>query len=61
MGDDDASPLLQNQKQFMSLNSMLMFIGQRTYQDSRSAVIKLSTKCNKAKELDLCKATRVAQ
>jgi hypothetical protein len=40
MGDDDASPLLQNQKQFMSLNSMLMCIGQSTYQESRPAVIK---------------------
>ena len=61
MGDDDTSPLLQNQKQFMSLNSMLMFIGQRTYPEIRPAVIKLSTKYNKATELDLCKATRVAQ
>jgi len=61
MGDDDTSPLLQNQKQFMSLNSMLMFIGQRTFPEIRPAVIKLSTKYNKATELDLCKATRVAQ
>jgi hypothetical protein len=61
MGDDDTSPLLQNQKQFMSLNSLLMFIGQRTNPEIRPAVIKLSTKYNKATELDLCKATRVAQ
>jgi hypothetical protein len=61
MGDDDTSPLLKNQKQFMSLNSMLMFIGQRTYPEIRPTVIKLSTKYNKATELDLCKATRVAQ
>jgi hypothetical protein len=53
MGDDDTSPLLQNQKKFMSLNYMLMLIGQRI----RPAVIKLSTKHNKATELDLCKAT----
>jgi hypothetical protein len=37
MGDYDTSPLLQNQKPFMSLNSMLMFIGQRTYPEIRPA------------------------
>jgi hypothetical protein len=52
MGDDDTSPLLQNQKQFMSLNSLLMFIGQRTNPEIRPAVIKLSTKYNKATELE---------
>ncbi len=42
MGDDDTSPLLQ----FMSLNSMLMFIGKRTYPEIRPTVIKFSTKYN---------------
>ena len=41
MGDDDTSPLLQNQKQFMSLNSMLMFIGQRTYPEIRPNCYKI--------------------
>jgi hypothetical protein len=50
MRDDEPSPLLQNQKQFMSLNSMLMCIGQRTYPEIRPTVIKLSTKYNKATE-----------
>jgi hypothetical protein len=40
---------------------MLMFIGQRTYPEIRPADIKLSTKYNKATELGLCKASRVAQ
>jgi len=52
MGDDNTFLLLQNQKQFMSLNSMLMFIGQRTHPEFRPAAIKLSTKYNKATELD---------
>jgi hypothetical protein len=38
-----------------------MFIGQRTYPKIRPDVIILSTKYNKATELDLYKATRVAQ
>ena len=44
MGDDDT---FVESKALMSLNSMLMFIGQRTYPEIRPAVIKLSTKYNK--------------
>jgi hypothetical protein len=47
MGDDDTSPLLQNQKQLMPLNSMLMFIGQRIYEivgNGKAAIIFLSAK-----------------
>jgi hypothetical protein len=43
MGDDDTSPLLQNQKQFMSLNSMLMFIGQWLYEIVHILVTSIQT------------------
>jgi hypothetical protein len=61
MGDDDTSALLKNQKAFMSLNSLLMYGAMRTYPEIRPAVIRLSTKYNKANALDMSKAMRVAE
>jgi hypothetical protein len=45
----------------MSLNALLMYGAMRTYPEIKPAVIHLSTKYNKANELDLNKATRVAE
>ena len=61
MGDDDGSPLLEDQRKFMSLNSLLMFGATRTYPEIRPTVVRLSAKYNKASELDLAKARRVAE
>ena len=61
MSDDEDSPLLKNQREFMSINSLLMYGAMRTYPEIRPAVIRLSTKYNRANELDLGKATRVAE
>ncbi len=61
MGDDDESPLLQDQAEYMSKCAMLMFLSQRTYPEIPPAAIKLSTKYNKATELDMEKAKRVAE
>ena len=61
MGDDDSYPVLEDQKNFMSLCAMLMFVSQRTYPEIRPAAVKLSTKYNKATELDMIKARRVAE
>jgi hypothetical protein len=61
MGDDDESPKLHDQREFLSKCSMLMFVSQRTYPEIRPATVKLSTKYNKATELDMQKAHRVAE
>jgi hypothetical protein len=61
MGDDNNSKLLNDQRQFMSFNSLLMYGVKRTYPEIKPAAIRLSTKYNKANELDLIKATRVAE
>jgi hypothetical protein len=61
MSDDEESPLLKNQREFMSLNSLLMYGAMRTYPEIRPAVIRLSTKYNRANELDSGKAMRVAE
>jgi hypothetical protein len=61
MGDDEDSPLLHDQSEYMSKCAMLMFLSQRTYPEIRPAAIKLSTKYNKATELDMTKARRVAE
>lgn len=58
MGEDDESPMLKNQTEFMSKCSMLMFVLQWTYPEIRPAMVKLSTKYNKATELDMEKAQR---
>jgi hypothetical protein len=57
MSNDEESPLLKKQREFMSLNSLLMYGAMRTYPEIRPAVIRLSTKYNRANELDLGKAT----
>ena len=61
MGDDPDSPLLTDQREFLSKCSMLTFISQRTYPEIRPSTIKLSTKYNKATEMDMQKAHRVAE
>jgi hypothetical protein len=61
MADDEDSPLLKDQSDYMSKCAMLMLIPQRTYPEIRPAVIKLSTKYNKATEDDMRKAIRVAE
>jgi hypothetical protein len=61
MGDDDLYPILDDQRQFMSLCAMLMFVSQRTYPEIHPAAVKLSTKYNQATELDMIKARRVAE
>ena len=60
-GDDDSSPLLKDQKGFMSLNSSLMYGSKRTYPENLPSTVRLSSKYNKATELDMEKAIRVAQ
>jgi hypothetical protein len=45
----------------MSKYAMLMFVSQRTYPEIRPAVIKLSTKYNKATKEEVKKAIRVAE
>jgi hypothetical protein len=61
MTDEDDSPLLTDQADYMSKCAMLMFLSQRTFPEIRPAVIKLSTKYNKAMEADMNKAIRVAE
>jgi len=61
MIDDINSPLLEDQADYMSKCAMLMYVSQRTYPEIRPAVIKLSTKYNKATVEDMQKATRVAE
>ena len=61
MADDDDSPLLADQREFMSKNALLMFGATRTYPEIRPIVARLATKYNKATELDMKKAIRVAE
>jgi hypothetical protein len=61
MVDDEDSPLLKDQSDYMLKCAMLMFISQRTYPEICPAVIKLSAKYNKATEDDMKKAMRVAE
>jgi hypothetical protein len=61
MADDEDLPLIKDQCDFMSKSAMLMFISQRTYPEICPAVIKLSTKYNKALEDDMKKAMKVAE
>ena len=61
MGDDLTSELLEDQREFMSKNALLMFGATRTYPEIRPIVARLASKCNKATKLDLAKAARVAE
>jgi hypothetical protein len=61
MGDDEELPLLPDQTDYTSKVAMLMFLSQRTYPEIHPAVIKLSTKYNKATAADMEKAMRVAE
>jgi hypothetical protein len=58
---DDESPKLKHQVDYMSKCAMLLFLLQRTYPETHPAAIKLSTKYNKAAELDFENARRVAE
>ena len=61
MAEDEELPFLpsQDQKKYMSLNSLMMYGATRTYPESLSATIKLASKYNKATEADMKKLTRV--
>jgi hypothetical protein len=59
--EDEELQLLPDQAEYMSKVVMLMFISQRTFPEIRLAVIKLSTKYNKATAADMEKAMRVAE
>jgi hypothetical protein len=61
MGNDDTLALLDNHKEFMSLNLLSMYGAMRTYSEIRPVVIRLPTKYNKANELYLHKARHVAE
>ena len=61
MGDDTTSKLLEDQRDFMAKNSLLMFGATRTYPEIRPTVARLASKYNKASELDMQKARRVAE
>jgi hypothetical protein len=47
MGDNDKSPILKDQADYMSKCAMLMFISKRTYLELRPAVVKLSKNITK--------------
>ncbi len=59
--EDEELQLLPDQADYMSKVVMLMFISQQTFPEIRPAVIKLSTKYNKATAADMEKAMRVAE
>ena len=61
MGDDTNSKLLEDQRDFMSKNALLMFGATRTYPEIRPTVARLASKYNKASELNMAKAKRVAE
>jgi hypothetical protein len=61
MGDDPDSPLLQDQRDYLSKCSMFMFVSQRIYPEICPSTVKLSTKYNKATEMDMQKAHCVAE
>jgi hypothetical protein len=60
MRDDDESPILEDQTDFRSKNSLLMFGATRTYPECKPAVIKLSTRYGKATKQDMERLRRVA-
>jgi hypothetical protein len=60
-GENDNSPLLNDQILYMSLVSTLMYGVKRTYGECLVAVVILSTKYNHATECDWAKAIRVAE
>jgi hypothetical protein len=59
--EDDTSPLLKDQRKYMSLVSTLMYGVKRTYAECLVTVVILSTKYNHATENDWNKAIRVAE
>jgi hypothetical protein len=61
MGNDNNLPMLKDQADYMSKCVMLMFVSQRTYPKICPAIIKLSTKYNKAMEEDMKKAASDAE
>jgi hypothetical protein len=60
MSDELDSSLLPDMSDYMSKCTVMMFLSQKPYPDIYSATIKLSTKYNKATEVDMQKAPRVA-
>jgi hypothetical protein len=61
MAEDDDEKLLEDQKRFMSLNSLIMYGATRTYAEILPATTKLASKYNRATEADMEKLIRVAK
>ena len=55
------SPLLSDQRAFMSLNAGAAFAGKRTYPEIQVVTSYLASKYGKATELDQCKAMRMLE
>ena len=55
------SKLPEDQRKFMSLNATLMYASKRTYPEISFAVVYLSSRYNKATDVDYAKAMRVAE
>ncbi len=61
IGDDDNSPLLQDQTEYLSKCVMLMLLSQRTYPEIHLVTIKLKITYNKVTEANMEKAMRAAE
>jgi hypothetical protein len=61
MGCDDDWLKLKDQADYMSKCATIMCLSQQLYPEIRPAVVKLSTKYNKATESDMEKARRVGE
>ena len=59
--EDESSPLLKDQLDFMSVNASCNYAGNRTYPEILPATTYLSSRYRKATDQDLKKATRVVQ
>ena len=58
---DDSLPILKNQNEYMSLVATELFGATRTYPDLKPYVTQLSTRYNKANQVDFDKAMRLAE
>ncbi len=61
MADDEESELLQVQKRYMSLNSLMVYVATRTCPELLPATTKLASKYNEATKAVMKKLTRVAE
>jgi hypothetical protein len=60
-GEDSNDTLLEDQREFMSINAYCMYGAKRTYPEILPAVVTLSARYNKATVGDMKKAVRVAE